>query len=250
MKWASAMLVAGCFCTAISQEPWIYVDKQNTWVLYRPKKLSSTHVQDLRIGQVRMQVEDTKLGDVPCKLYTWHSEIWPHAGGPDAQVDYDTQTWVDPSGKVVKIVATTQKWTTVYRATAILKNDEVEITHEGPQGKRTSILYPAEGTKLFDQGFMGLLKNKEAKPEDTTAYYELDAVKGLPVRYSARVKNRFSATYNEETVKGLSMEITGPSGKIIAYVSEKGELVQVDYPNGTRIFPFRFTPTIRQLSGP
>lgn len=250
MKRLIVALGFGCSLMATAQEPWIYHKGNNTWVLYRPKRLSAHHVQDLRIGQIRSSVENVKLDGKDCKLYTWHSEIWPHAGGPDAQVDLDTLSWVSPEGKVLKIVARSQKWTTVHEATAIFRGDEVDISTNGPKGKTKTTLFPKGGSALFDNAFKGILKNPDAKPEDAVEYNTLDPITGMPITYHVRVKNRVRGMFDGKEMVGKSIEIKGKSGTIVAYVTTEGDLLQVDFENGTRVYPFSYVPTIKQITMP
>ncbi len=233
-----------------AQMPWTYVRGDNhAWMLYRPQKVRINIISDARVGQIKMKIESVKLSEKDCKLYTWSTSLWPHAGGPDMQVDTETKTWVDDKGKVVKIVARYERGNYVATATATMKGDELEVATDNREGKKTSTLFPAGGVELFDRAFTGFMK-EEKKIGDTWDWYTLDPIKGVPVKNTARVKNTFRGKFGEVVYDGRSFEITTPSGSIVAYVSNEGELLQIDYGNGVRVYPDYYVPTWRTLESP
>jgi hypothetical protein len=233
---------------SIAQEPYLYFRGSQTLVLFRPRRISTDRTADIRVGVTYMRSEEAKLGDVDCKKWIWHSEVWPHAGGPDAQIDLDTETWVGPDGKVLKIVAKSQRYKTLHIAEAVRKDDQtMEVTTTvNHQNKQTSIITPRGGCQMFDNAFKGLLFNKNARPEDSIEYFQLDALTGTSVKYKARVKNvRVSAMFGDKRIEAKSLEITGPSGSMIAYVSNDGVLIQVDFPKDVKLLPATFVPQVR-----
>ncbi|MBX3117830.1 MAG: hypothetical protein KF784_02110 [Fimbriimonadaceae bacterium] len=250
MRVLLVLLGVSLSCAAMAQMPWIYARSQNhAWMLYRPQKLRINVVTDARIGQVTMKVEAVKLDDKECRLYSSKTELWPHAGGPDMQIDTSTQTWVDDKGKVLKIVSRYERGSTVAIATAVVKGDELEVTTENRDGKKIAILFPAGGVELFDQAFSPFMR-EEKKIGDTWEWYTLDPLKGVPIKNTAKVKNTFQGKFGDVVYDGRSFEITTPTGTMVAYVSKDGELMQIDYTNGVRIYPDYYVPTWRTLETP
>lgn len=230
----------------LAQEPYIYFKGAQTLVLYRPKRISTDHLQDIRVGQTILRVYDETLGEMKVKRYMNHSEIWPHAGGPDQQINIEMDSWVSVDGKVQKVRSTWQKGTTLYVAEAKrIDDDTMEITTSKNNGpKKTTQMMVAGGNQMFDAAFVGVANIKDAKPEDRLEYYTLDPEKGTPVKNLARIKNRVFGKFDDKEYKGLSVEITNPSGKTIAYVSSEGLILQVDFEKGVRLLPIEYDPKI------
>lgn len=243
----AAVALAGA---SYAQLPWNQTrSDDHAWMLYRPQKTRINVVTDARVGQIRMKIESVKLDGKDCKLYSWSTALWPHAGGPDMEIDTASQTWVDESGKVLKIVSTYERGSYKATATAVFKGDEVEVTTDNREGKKSTTLFPAGGVGLFNQAFGSFMK-EERKVGDAWDWYTLDPLKGVPVKNSAKVRNSFKAKFGDVVYEGLSYEITNSAGTVRAYVSKQGELLQMDFTNGVRIYPDFYVPTWRVLESP
>lgn len=242
-----------CGSGAFAQEPYLYVKGGiQTLMLYRPVNLSIDHKVDKPVGVSYVRAVEEMLDGKKCTRWVVQHTIWPHAGGPDAQVDFETSTWVSEDGKVQRIFATHQKYTTLHSVDARRVDEELMRldTWPGNGPKTTKMLKTAGGNAVFDRAFQGLLRSKDAKPEDRITFATLDPIKGVPVTQTARVKNRVRGRFGDQDVEGRSIEVTSPTGTIVAYVSNGGVLLQVDFEKGVRLLPLSYVPEVKYAPPP
>lgn len=192
------------------------------------------------VGDTQSKVTKDKLAGEDCFVIK-STGLRPKITTAKAGIVSYTQTlvyskqricWVNEKGKLVHEidVFTTDKGT--FTANASFNKDDIEIIWNDPSGKyEKTVLNPADGVEPFDREFAPMISGKDVVMQ-TKDFCRLDPIAKAFRKYKARVLNTFTAKVMGKDFHGHIVELTCENLVQKVYVSDAGDLLQVDLPHG------------------
>ncbi len=140
------------------------------------------------------------------------------------------ETVVDPEGNPKLIYSDHNDGRGQIKVWAKFNKDDVQVTIENKQGTKKLIINPAYGVEAFRNPIPEILKSA-GNDRTQKRYCTIDPKTGGILDFTVQYKSKFKGKIDRTEYSGYVIELTGAFGKRFLLVSDKGELLQVDYGN-------------------
>ncbi len=248
MKWVTAVaMLVGCACQA--QELWQFGTPNRVYGVYRKVQKTPTYFEEIRIGHIDVKVQDEVMNGVPCKKYTSTAFFSPKPGGPPVPKIRHYVTWVAPDGRIVRVFMQYTAFRKNIAADATFRDDEISIQVTESAKTRSATLFAGSGgPKSFVNPFLELMAEAD-KHRKKVEFQALECTTGGIVQYKALVVGKWKGDIANKVFEGRVIEVDGPEGKLLLYVSQQGELIQIDLPDGAQVWAqdFDAAPGIKRI---
>ena len=186
-------------------------------------------------GFVRWSVLDATLFEKPCRILKYDGITKMVHQGKTKREEFLTQNtvtyWVSVDGKILRQSNRLIDPLTTRKAESVFFSDHIEASVEDEKGRRSFTLFPKVEMKLFDQQFQPMV-NANKFLINYKDYCVFDPFKQATLQYKASASGNFKGTFLATKFEGLHVDLTGPDGRRVAYISKEGDLVYVERPNG------------------
>jgi|CXWL01.1.fsa_nt_gi hypothetical protein len=140
------------------------------------------------------------------------------------------ETVVDPDGNPRLVYSDNKDGRGQIKVWAKFNKDDIEVTVENKQGTKKITINPAYGVEAFRNPIPDVIKGA-GKDREPKRYCTIDPKTGGILDYMVQYKSKFKGKIDRTEYSGCVIELTGAIGKRFLLVSDKGELLQVDYGN-------------------
>jgi hypothetical protein len=237
----AAVVLGGCASEA--QELWHFGTPNAVYGIYRRIRDPNDFTQYIenRIGHIDTKVMDSEFNGKPCRVYTSTAYFSPKPReGPQPRVR-KYETWIAPNGDIIKFSASYEAWRTYVKCDGVFMKDAVDLTVTKGLEQQKLTLYPAGGLEEFRNPFMAIVKEAD-KDRKEVAFCAYDVSTSGILKYKARVVGKWKAEKSNKKYEGATIEVTGnQEGTMKFYVSNEGELMQVDLPDGVKVYAQQFS---------
>jgi hypothetical protein len=141
-----------------------------------------------------------------------------------------TETIVGPDGAIKSVYSNHKDGWGTTEVTAWFRKDTIDLTVKNRHETRKLQLNPALGVEAFKNPIPELMKVDE-KDRSPRTFCMLDPKTGGINTFKVRYRTKFTGTISREKYTGRIFEMEGAAGKRLLYVSDKGELVHIDFDN-------------------
>lgn len=196
---------------------------------FNAPNMNVEHKQESLVGRVEAKVRDVVYEELACKHYTSVYFVQAPRNTNLQSVRREIETWVDFAGvtKRVKSLYRDPRKTVEIDAKFGKDSIEMDITENGK--KRHLSMHPVQGLGAFNSPIPEMIKNA-AKDRYEKSWCFIDPTNGGIIEYKIRLKGRFVPPAGSSSkIKGYSFEVKAPVGIHTMYVSDDGQLRQIDF---------------------
>ncbi|HTQ10135.1 MAG TPA: hypothetical protein VMI31_08705, partial [Fimbriimonadaceae bacterium] len=229
-----------------------YTFRTSMFVENGPNVTPAGGTTPVRKGAVSWSVSNDTLNGIKClHLQTQGSRNIAFqtdgklVGGPVAQdatvtwgftVGCGRQVWIDSRGHTLKQTYTVIDHTGTYFLSADFKPDgTIDLDMKSKSGEKRMNLVPVSGGQAaFDAEFEPMLVDGKVGVKDKD-YSTFDPVTGQIVQWHAKAGSRFTGVLNGKKCRGTTFTLTSGSSVERVYIDDKGEMLQVDFPDKSAI---------------
>jgi hypothetical protein len=185
--------------------------------------------QEKMVGRVEVKMTDVVYRDLACHYYSSVYVVDAQPGTTIKDVQRKIETWVDFKGVTKRVrTAYADKYKRV-DIDAIFEKDSIEMDIVENGKARHLSLNPSQGVEAFNNPVAEMLKNAD-KDRPEKVWCTIDPTNGGIIQYKIRLKGKFVPPVgSRSTIKGYSFEVKGPVGIHTMYVSDDGQLRQIDF---------------------
>jgi len=208
--------------------------EKDTDAQYTPNKIIGPSWEEYATGYVRWDVSDTTLFDKPCRKLRMEGITKGKNSTKTKDISYATRNsttyWITPEGKVLRQHIQLVDPSETKTAEAVFWSDHIEVSVDDKRGRRSFTVYPNVDLSLIDMQFKPMMEgDKVVLPYKE--YYVFEPFTQAFIKYKAAVGGTFHGTWLAMKFDGTHIDIDGPRGRIIAYISKEGDLVKADLGN-------------------
>lgn len=131
---------------------------------------------------------------------------------------------------------------------AKVNKDDIAITIENKQGTRKLSVTPGQGVEAFQNPIPAMLKVGD-KDREPRKFCSIDPKTGGIIDYTVQYRTKFSGTIDRTKYSGFIYELSFQNQKRMLFVTEQGELLQVDYGNQRDYMNAVFTKDLSKPGG-
>lgn len=204
---------------------------------------SKNSYSDEATGNLEVKVQEVFLNGAACKRYVSSWDDLPireddlrrmdRAAREKAVFGKTNRTYesvVDPDGRVLMTYSDHRDGYGRVQIWAKFNKDDIELTIQDRKGTQKRTVNPALGTEAFVNPIPALLKTGD-KDREPRKFCTIDPKNGGILTHTVRYRTRFSGTLDRKKITGSVFELETPNGRRLLFVSDQGELLQVDYDN-------------------
>lgn len=186
-----------------------------------------------RIGSISSACRKALLGDQTCFQIDTEStrtqelkfayQIHP------LRMNLKRQWWVTAEGRILaetfRLDAAGNTWT----MDAKYGKDDYTVILSSPERGRWTLagVNPHMGMdEVAGTAFKPMVKLPDEVVSAEKSFYLLDPFTGAPVKHQAKVKGKFSGSWEDDRVKGTQIEITGGIEKQVVNISDRGLMIK------------------------
>ncbi len=183
-------------------------------------------------GYVRWSVTDGRLFDKPCRILKMDGITKNTLKFKQKRLDYasrnQTTYWISLEGKILRQSVKIEDPTDTKSAECTYASDHIDAFVSDAQGRRSFTAFPKEGmSKLDDQFKPMVLDNKVVLSHKE--YVVFDPFTQAFTPYEATYGGIFRGEYFATKFEGIHVDIRGPSGKTITFISKEGDMVKAQF---------------------
>lgn len=225
-----------------AQELWHFGTPNRVYGIYRkvrdPK--NEHNYRELRVGHIDATVTDEVFDGKPCKHYKSTAFFSAKEGTPGATPTIrHCETWVGLDGRVLRAHLQYSAFRKGLFADAVFKGDEIQLSVTQNAKSRKATLFASGGPDAFTNPIPNLMKLAD-KDRPVIEFSLLDPSTAGILKYRARVTGKFKADVQGAKFTGRTLEVEGKEGVMLFYVSDQGELLQIDLPDGATVCAQQF----------
>lgn len=159
-----------------------------------------------------------------------------------------TEVVVDPDGKVLLTYSDHKDGHGRIQVWTRFNKDDISVTVENKQGTKKLNVTPAYGVEAFNNPIPVLLKTAGADRE-AKRFSTIDPKTGGILNYTVQYKTKFSGTIDRTKYTGYVYHLSFGKEQRYLFVTDQGELLQVDYGNDRDYINAVFTKDLSKPGG-
>ncbi len=184
-------------------------------------------------GYVRWSCIDGKLFDKPCRILKMDGITKGENRTRIKTISYGSRNtttyWISPEGKLLRQSIQLLDPEGVRNAECIYWADHIEVSVADRKGRRSFTVFPKIDLSLLDLQFKPMLDGEKVILP-FKEYYVYNPFEGSFDKYKATVGGSFHGSWMATKFDGTHVDIEGPEGRVVAYISKEGDLIKVDLP--------------------
>lgn len=200
---------------------------------FTPSKIFGDSLEIYANGYVRWSVTDGTLFNTPCRVMKMDGITKGVNYTKTKQLAYTSRNtttyWITTDGKLLRESIRITDPTEAKAAECVFWPDRIEVSVDDRKGRRSFAVYPKVDLKLVDMQFKPMIEDGKVVLS-TKDYYVFDPFDQGFTKYTATLGGNFHGTFLATRFEGRHIDITGPRGKSVAYISKEDDLVKVDFP--------------------
>lgn len=241
--FAAMLAVVG----ASAQELWMFGNPNLSYGVFRnvPQKDNPLNYDEVKIGNMDVKKISTTYQGEACFLYSstgrWAPKpIAKNVIPPQIVRRYDV--WVKLDGTVLRVYMQHSSLGKAIVTDAVFKGEEIHMSISENGSTRKTVLMASEGVEAFKNPFVEMMANAD-KDRPWVKFSCLEASTAGIIRYRAVVMGKFTTKIGQIKYEGRMIEVDGPGPeeRYILYITNEGELLQVDMPDESKIHAQAFS---------
>jgi hypothetical protein len=183
------------------------------------------------MGYVRWSVTDGSLFDQPCRILKMDGTTKGSFTFKTRRVEYATRNtttyWITKEGKLLRQSVHLSDPTETKVSECVFGADHIDVSVSDHKGRRSFTVYPSVDLSLVDLQFKPMIVDNKVVLS-RKEYLVFEPFNQEFVKYKATAVGTFRGTWLATKFEGSHIDIEGPKGKIAAFVSKEGDLVEAD----------------------